>query len=167
MNVDVLRGSRGRISGAQTMLEASSRPSPHHADRSRDGMADYKTIPDSLPNEHWLEIPGWCGLYFISDIGRVFSTRTGRILRARNSRGYRVLMLRDAPRKKISTVHSLVMAAFVGDRPKGHHINHLDGDKANNHLSNLEYCTPRENDQHAWRIGLRTAEQLRGLNLGR
>lgn len=47
------------------------------------------------------------------------------------------------------SIHSLVMAAFVGPRPDGHEINHKDGDVANNRLDNLEYVTPAENRRHA------------------
>ena len=51
------------------------------------------------------------------------------------------------------SVHALVMLAFVGP-PNGLWINHKDGDGTNNHLSNLEYCTPKQNMEHAVRTGL-------------
>ena len=43
----------------------------------------------------------------------------------------------------------MVAAAFIGPRPKGYHINHKDGDKANNCVTNLEYVSPSENAIHA------------------
>lgn len=46
-------------------------------------------------------------------------------------------------------VHRLVMRTFVGLRPKGYVINHIDGNKANNSLDNLEYCTNKENERHS------------------
>lgn len=43
------------------------------------------------------------------------------------------------------TVHSLVAQAFLGDRPKGMVIDHIDGNRFNNHYTNLRYCTQKEN----------------------
>jgi hypothetical protein len=49
-------------------------------------------------------------------------------------------------------VHVLMMAVFVGPRPPGLVINHVDGNKHNNFLSNLEYCTNLENERHSLRV---------------
>lgn len=46
-------------------------------------------------------------------------------------------------------VHVLMMASFVGPRPEGQVINHIDGNKHNNRLDNLEYCTNKENEHHS------------------
>lgn len=51
-------------------------------------------------------------------------------------------------------IHRLVMETFVGPCPDGHQVNHKDGDKTNNHLDNLEYVTPSENQKHAHENGL-------------
>ena len=55
-----------------------------------------------------------------------------------------------------TSVHKAVIAAFVGPVPNGLQINHIDGIKTNNHASNLEYVTLRENIQHGWDSGLMT-----------
>lgn len=58
------------------------------------------------------------------------------------------------------SVHRLVVEAFTGEIPEGLVVNHLDGNKQNNHISNLEICTPAENMQHAYATGL--AKGLKG-----
>lgn len=52
------------------------------------------------------------------------------------------------------TVHGLVAEAFIGPRPIGVQVNHIDGDRTNNSATNLEYCTDSENKRHAVSIGL-------------
>lgn len=56
-------------------------------------------------------------------------------------------------RRNVS-VHTLVTEAFLGKRPKHLNVNHKDGIKTNNYISNLEYVTPMENVHHAIRLGL-------------
>lgn len=57
--------------------------------------------------------------------------------------------------KNVQTfVHVMVIECFVGPRPKGMHINHIDGVKTNNAIVNLEYCSRAENMAHASRTGL-------------
>jgi hypothetical protein len=48
----------------------------------------------------------------------------------------------------------LVAESFIGPKPEGLQVNHIDGIKSNNHYSNLEYVTPLENTRHAWEHGL-------------
>jgi len=59
-------------------------------------------------------------------------------------------------------LHEMVAAAFIGERPPDHQINHIDGKKENIHPSNLEYCTISENNKHAFRIGLNKPRDQRG-----
>lgn len=56
-------------------------------------------------------------------------------------------------KQKLATVHSLVAECFIGPRPEGLQIDHIDGNRANNHKDNLEYVTPKENIQRAWANG--------------
>jgi len=114
-----------------------------------------------MPVERWRTVQEFDGLYRVSDQGRVKSLhvhRRGRvdgILREGVSRkGYRSVLLYRGGEPRRYTIHRLVLEAFVGTRPSGKQCNHLDGNKANNHLSNLEWVTPRANSIHAMSIGL-------------
>lgn len=71
--------------------------------------------------------------------------------------GYAVVTLYNGTRasQKTVAVHRLVAKAFLGPRPAGKETNHIDGNKANPVLSNLEYVTKKENQQHAMRLGLK------------
>lgn len=87
--------------------------------------------------------------YAVSTNGRVFSFRSNKYLKpVENPSGYLTYGYR------LDSMHRLVVKTFIGEIPKGYHVNHIDGDKKNNHISNLEIVTPRENMLHAYRIGL-------------
>lgn len=110
-------------------------------------------MPNKL-DEHWLPVPGYEGLYSVSDAGRVRSeTRTiinagsghsyvqpGVVLKpAREASGHLRVSLSRASKIQYARVHALVMLAFVGPRPAGQDICHADGNPSNNSLSNLRY----------------------------
>lgn len=105
--------------------------------------------------EEWRPVGGWP--YEVSSLGRVrrtcdgVNTKAGRVLTTNPSRisGYVHGCLIDGPRRRPFKAHALVMEAFVGPRPRGLAINHIDGDKTNNRPENLEYCTWGENARHA------------------
>ena len=99
-------------------------------------------------------IPGYEGLYAATKCGRIFSFLSGRFLKPELHKGYyRLRLYRDGQRKAFD-VHRLVALAWVPN-PRNHPmVNHKDGNKRNNHASNLEWVTPRENAAHAVRRGL-------------
>ena len=112
-----------------------------------------------MTEERWLPIPGYVGLYAVSDRGQVMSmnyARTGlpQVMRQAQRRGYRAVQLQTGSEGKTLSVHSLVMLAFAGPRPKGMQVNHVNGIKHDNRLANLEYVTASENRKHSYRIGL-------------
>lgn len=87
--------------------------------------------------------------YFISNTGLVRSPR-GRILHGTDKDGY----IRIFTGKKTECAHRLVAFAFL-DNPFGHmEINHIDGNKKNNHVSNIEWCSRKENINHSFKTGL-------------
>ena len=106
--------------------------------------------------EIWKEIPGTNGEYQVSNIGRVKTTKTGRILRQclDNITGYYRVCLFKTDRRKRMKVHRLVAAAFIPNPDNLPFINHIDGNKLNNNVSNLEWCTAKHNSVHARRTGL-------------
>lgn len=124
--------------------------------------------------EQWVDIPGHSGTYQVSDMGNV-RTKTrpgarGKIVKGHdlqqfeNSNGYlRVSMrLKNEPKSKMHLVHRIVADAFIPSDDSKPFINHKDGDKHNNNLSNLERCTKSENELHAHRMGLKKTTPLKG-----
>ena len=114
-----------------------------------------------LPEERWLPVVGHEGLYEVSDLGNVRSvrrttnSRVGLVLKTNlNSWGYLQVHLSRKGRVSWSTVHRLVLAAFVGPPAAGEQGNHMNGIKTDNRLTNLEWATPSENIRHAHRTDL-------------
>lgn len=110
-------------------------------------------------------IPGYLGIYEISDDGRVYSlpriSSDGKRLRGRELKGgiypngYRFVILRDSIGKEARClVHRLVATAFIYNPDNLPCVNHIDGNKLNNIVSNLEWCTHTQNVQHAIKTGL-------------
>lgn len=106
------------------------------------------------------------GILSVYDDGRVFNNKTNRFIGSRNSRGYVQISMADKNRKDLKhlSVHRLVWTYFNGIIPKDKIINHIDGNKTNNKLSNLELSTASENGTHAYEYNLNTGTrgQLNG-----
>ena len=93
--------------------------------------------------------------YYVSLTGKVFSLKTMKFLKQTKCKGYNLVNL-TKPNKKQKTelVHRLIALAYIPNSENKPHINHIDGNKANNDIFNLEWCTPKENMVHAWKLGL-------------
>ncbi len=106
--------------------------------------------------ERWVKIEEFPN-YAVSDYGRVMNCMTGRILaQSYKSTGYLRVGLRINNVCKMVRVHRLVAKAFIYTNSYSLDINHIDGNKLNNWVENLEWCTPTENAAHAVRLGLIT-----------
>ena len=112
--------------------------------------------------EEWKDIKGYEGLYQVSNLGRVKSLeritnmKDGRIRTERekilkpikDKHGYYKVRLYKKDGNKEFKIHSLVLFTFVGIRKEGMVVNHIDENKSNNSLYNLEYITQKENINH-------------------
>jgi hypothetical protein len=125
-------------------------------------MDDDTSVSIHLKQEEcWKPVPGYEVTYAVSNLGRVkrlteSCTRrrypAGMILKPTCTKnGYSIVRL-VSDRKKTFYVHRLVMAAFVGECPPGQEVNHINGQRSDNRLSNLEYVTRSENNLHAYQI---------------
>ena len=120
----------------------------------------------------WKMIPNTDCLYYASEDGQIKSgsrirkynvhgkqseyLRKGRILKQTlNNHGYPCVTIKylDGHQKVVAT-HRLVALAFLPNPDNKPQINHIDGNKQNNNISNLEWCTASENLKHAFRTGL-------------
>ena len=96
--------------------------------------------------------------YLISDQGRVYSYYTKKFLKPRkNNSGYFQIGLRKNGVRKFYIIHRLVALAFIYNLENKPTVNHIDGCKINNHVSNLEWATDKENVQHSYDNGLQKA----------
>ena len=100
--------------------------------------------------ERWLQVPGYAGRYEVSDAGRVASYATGKrkIMDLGTFEGRYRRVGFTHPGQKNPTgelIHQLVLRVFVGPRPKGLVVRHLNGDAFDNRLTNLAYGTPAQN----------------------
>ena len=97
--------------------------------------------------------------YYVTKCGKVFN-RYGRELKpSLNKGGYKFLSLSHQGKPKTTMLHRMLAECFIPNPHNYPQINHRDGNKVNNELSNLEWCTPSYNVQHAWDTGLATTPE--------
>lgn len=112
--------------------------------------------------EEWKPIPGYEGLYEVSNLGNVRSLRgwngrkyierTRLLKKTMTTTGYYKVELIKEKKKKSLRVHRLVAMAFIPNENGKPYINHIDCNPLNNKVENLEWCTQKENVHHALRL---------------
>jgi hypothetical protein len=131
--------------------------------------------------EVWKPVRGFEDYYEVSNFGRVRSLERevrntlkscrvvkGRILSLNYRKGkYVTVGLSKDQVVKTFSVHTLVAEAFIREVPKGMCVNHINADKHDNYVSNLEIVTYSENIKHAHRLGLNYSPCLRGEDSGK
>lgn len=99
------------------------------------------------------------GDYEVSDTGLVRRAKPGRgstfvgrhLTPHQLNGGHLIISVWEAGRRRRYLVHVLVAGAFLGPKPDGMEVNHMDGDPTNNRIGNLEYLTHADNIRHGWR----------------
>lgn len=120
-------------------------------------------------DEVWKDIPGFENLYQISNYGKVKSlsrkcpspygfyfTKEKILKSSKNQKGYLTIKLNNKKTnyKHSFPIHRLVAIAFIPNPDNKPQVNHIDCNKTNNFVSNLEWCTNGENQLHAYKHGL-------------
>lgn len=112
--------------------------------------------------EQWKPVAGYEDRYEVSNTGRVRRVKPTR-QRGKGSLltqwpdvgGYPYVSLWHNNKRSNAKVHKLMAIAFLGEPKPNMQVNHIDGDKTNNHLSNLEWVTSSTNLRHAYKLGLK------------
>lgn len=96
------------------------------------------------------DIPTWEGKYACTTDGRIWSYRSNKFLKPSISkRGYAHVTLTCDNKRYDYRVHRLVAMTYIDNPENKEQVNHIDGDKLNNYISNLEWVTAEENIEHA------------------
>ena len=106
--------------------------------------------------EIWESIPGYKGEYLISSSGRVKNNKNKLRKLQVDNKGYVKIALCKKGEVQQYAVHRLVAQTFISNSENKLEVNHKDGNKLNNCISNLEWCTSSENQKHAFSTGLQS-----------
>ena len=115
--------------------------------------------------EIWKSISG-IGNYEVSNFGRVRNTTTLRILKpGDNGHGYSHVVLCECGKRKTITVHKLVAQEWLQNPDGKLCIDHIDSNRANNHVENLRFATHSENNRNAKKTASKTSSVYKGVYL--
>ena len=119
-------------------------------------MKNIHILPTDKPSrEVWKDVVGYEGLYQVSNFGNVKSlgnnfTRKERFLKlSPQSKGYLTVVLQKNATRKMVLVHRLVAEHFIDNSESKPQVNHINGDKTDNRVENIEWVSHRENLDHA------------------
>lgn len=97
----------------------------------------------------WLDVPGYDGRYQVSNKGAVRNAKRRPLKAHESEKGYMRVWLSTRGSLKCYPVHRLVAAAFIPNPSKLPEVNHINGNKADNRVENLEWCTTSHNRRHS------------------
>ena len=95
--------------------------------------------------EEWKPVKDYEGYYEVSNCGNIRSSKTHKFLKQRLNKGYPVVKLHKDSKMSTKSVHRIVASAFIKNPLDKREVNHLDEDKINNNVANLQWCTAKEN----------------------
>lgn len=104
--------------------------------------------------ETWVPVAGYEGLYEVSNTGKIKSVKAQKLMKQHQNRGYLISHICKKGKHFNLKIHRAVAEAFIPNPEGKREVNHIDGNKMNNHSSNLEWVTPSENIRHARENGL-------------
>ena len=111
--------------------------------------------------KEWKDIVDYEGLYQISNYGDVYSLRRNMMMKTPVSNsGYKHLTIRKDNIRRSVPVHTLVLETFIGKRPKNKVCNHIDENKTNNRVDNLEWVTYSQNSKYSYYPGSKTYQNI-------
>lgn len=116
-----------------------------------------KVIEYSQTPEVWKDVEGYEGHYLVSNYGRIksfYKNKNGRFIKPlvmNAGKGYEQVGLYKNGRQKKILLHRLIAEAFIANPDKLPFVNHIDENKTNNHVENLEWCTRSQNNNHGTR----------------
>lgn len=102
-------------------------------------------------------------IYSISDTGEVRNDNRNTILTQNTEQGYKTVGIRVNKKPKKCRVHRLVAITYIPNPENKPYVNHIDGNRSNNHVENLEWVTPQENTIHAVQTGLMLPTRKRSV----
>jgi hypothetical protein len=119
---------------------------------------------EDLPNEEWRDIDGFDGFYQCSNLGRIKRCKRRRsihgivqiiekpyIMRQTiRDDGYLAITIQYFGKRELFLVHRVICSTFIDNKVNHKEVNHKDGNKANNHIHNLEWVTHSENIKHSY-----------------
>ena len=106
-----------------------------------------------MKKEKWAPVPEYEEYYMVSTLGRVLSLKKNILLKPNMVYGYYTVGLNKDGQQKDKRVHRLVAKAFIKNDGNKPCVNHLDSNRANNNVENLEWVTHAENTMHAYKKG--------------
>lgn len=114
----------------------------------------WKEIKD-YPNYQISNLGRVKALKFYSNVHKKYYDRELILKEKTNRYGYKFVALSNELGRKNKSIHRLVAEAFIKKNNNYNEVNHIDGNKSNNKVNNLEWCSRRDNVLHSYKLGLK------------